>query len=301
MLSAVIVAWNEERVLERCLSSINNLVDEIVVIIDNDTTDGTSEVAKKFKAKIFYHDHTGIVEPMRNFAISKAKGEWILLLDADEEVSTELSNNIKEFISVDKSDYARIPRKNIIFGKWIESHHWWPDYVYRLFKKNAITWPENIHSIPETKGRGYDFPPDEKYSLTHHNYQSVSQYVDRINRYSDIQSNELCAKGINFSWTFLIRKPFSEFISQYFSREAYLDGIHGLALSLLQAFSELVVYLKLWQLQKFSQKYIPIDLIHNEIHHAGKDLFWWITEIKIKKKNILLRVLYKINRKIKLL
>ena len=169
MLSAVITAWNEEKDIARVISSVKKLADEIVVVVDEATTDRTAEVAKKLGAKIFTHPHTGFVEPMRNFSIAKASGDWILLLDADEEVSPGLAKKIPNLIQDASVDYYRIPRKNIIFGKWITSDHWWPDYVYRLFRRGAVSWKDTVHSLPVTQGTGKDLPTRDEFCLIHHN------------------------------------------------------------------------------------------------------------------------------------
>jgi glycosyltransferase involved in cell wall biosynthesis len=147
MLSVVITAWNEEKNLPRVVQSVASFADEVIVV-DTQSTDKTVEIAKSLKCKVFHHQNTSVVEPVRNFSISKAKGDWILLLDADEEVSSSLASQLLEIVKSDSADYVRIPRKNIIFGQWIKTSHWWPDYVYRFFKKGHVEWDEKIHSIP---------------------------------------------------------------------------------------------------------------------------------------------------------
>lgn len=298
MLSVVIVAWNEGAVLARCLKSLKTLADDLVVVVDSDTTDDTREIAKKFKARIFEHPHMGIVEPMRDFAISKAKHDWVLVLDADEEISSTLEESIKKIISLGSYDYVKLPRKNIIFNKWIKSSHWWPDYVYRLFKKQNLKWPSEIHSTPIVSGNGYELEAEENNAIVHYNYQSVSQFIDRLNRYTDIQSRELIQKNINYSWINIIQKPTSEFVSQYFSRGGYKDGVHGLALSALQAFSELVVWLKVWQGNDFKEEDIELSSVVNIIRKSSKDFIWWTHEVIIQKSKGLQKPIRKVIRKL---
>lgn len=294
MLSVVITAWNEEKNLPRAVASVKDLADEIIVV-DTESTDKTVVVARELGCRVFHHPNTRIVEPVRNFSISKASGDWILLLDADEEVTPSLGAEITKIIASDNYAYCRIPRKNLIFGRWIKSSHWWPDYVYRLFKKGAVTWQEKIHSIPLTTGAGYDFPLEEKFSLVHHNYESVSQYVDRLNRYSDVQSANLLSTAYRFTWMDLILKPGAEFTSQLFSRKGYLEGVHGLALALLQAFSELVVYLKVWQASGFAQHEIS-GSIDKPLLSLGRDLRWWILERRIRSTSGLTKVYWRLRR-----
>lgn len=298
MLSVVIIAWNEEQTLDRAVSSVRQVADEIIVVVDEASTDGTMAIAKKLKCKVFTHQHTGIVEPMRNFAISKAKGPWVLLLDADEQVSAGLAAEIKRVQAEDKCDYVRIPRKNIIFGKWNKSDHWWPDYVYRLFKKGSLRWDDKIHSLPFTKGVGLDVKPTEDNAMIHHHYETVSDYVEQINRYTDFQAKYLEDQGYLFKWTDLMQKPVGEFLNQYFARRGYKLGIHGLALALLQAFSELVLYLKLWQSTDFLENEIRVTDLEKLLKVASKEFGWWKYEAAIRNGNILVGLWYKLLRKL---
>ncbi|MBI2008141.1 glycosyltransferase family 2 protein [Candidatus Amesbacteria bacterium] len=297
MLSAVITTWNEEKNIARAISSAKPIADEIIVV-DTESTDKTVEIAKKLGARVFHHANTGIVEPVRNFSISKAKGDWILLLDADEEISQDLASHVRSAIAEPNVDYYRIPRRNIIFNKWIQSEHWWPDYVYRLFKKGAVTWDPAIHSIPFTRGRGHDFPAEQSSALVHHNYSSITQFIDRMNRYTYHQLEQVIAQGHNFSWHDLITKPVDEFLSQYFARKGYKDGLHGLGISLLQGFSMLVLYMKLWEKSGFVPESVTPDQFNHQLTTYNQQLNWWKLQVKIDKSNFLLKPIYKLVRKI---
>lgn len=258
MISCLVHTYNEEKNINRCLSSLW-FADEIVVI-DMGSQDKTREIAADFKAKIFNHPYTGFVEPARNFGIKKAKGDWILIIDADESVPRSLAEEIKRLIKgPGEYDYFRIPRKNIIFSKWIKYSGWWPDYQVRLFKKGAVSWIEKIHGIPLTSGLGSEVRPQEEFSIIHHHYDSLSQYLDRMNRYTSVQAKELYLNNGKTSLKEIILQPLNEFVRRYFMMEGYRDGIHGLSLSLLQSFSELVVVLKLWELSGFKQEKISLD------------------------------------------
>jgi (heptosyl)LPS beta-1,4-glucosyltransferase len=296
MLSVVITAWNEAKNLPRAIASVRCLADEIVVV-DTESNDNTSEIAKKLGCKVFKHKNMGIVEPVRNFSISKAKGNWILLLDADEEISETLAEKIRNAISNENADYYRIPRKSIIFGKWVKSSHWWPDYVYRLFKAGSISWEDTIHSIPFTKGTGIDFPKQEEFSIIHHHYDSVSQYVERMNRYTDKQVESILVKGYNFSWKDLLLKPIAEFINQYYARNGYREGVHGLALAGLQSFSELVLYLKLWQSDGFTDQQVALSEVGSVLVSKANEVTWWEKQVKIDTSNVIIRPVLKLLRR----
>jgi len=163
-ISVVINTLNEEKNLSRALTSIKNFADEIVVV-DMKSDDKTQDIARKSGAKVYEHQRMGYVEPARNYAIGKASKDWILVLDADEEVPPSLEKELKKIAENADADYYRIPRKNIIFGKWVKHSRWWPDYNIRFFKKGSVSWNEIIHSVPSTTGKGLDLEPKEENAL----------------------------------------------------------------------------------------------------------------------------------------
>lgn len=296
-ISVVINTLNEEENLPRALSSIKNLADEIVVV-DMESTDGTLEIAEKFGARVYTHKPVGYVEPARNFAISKASGDWIFILDADEEIPKTLSLKLKKIAEKAKADYFRIPRQNIIFGKWMKHSRWWPDYNIRFFKKGFVSWNEVIHSVPMTQGTGADLPEKEEFAITHHNYDSIGQFLVRMNRYTDIQAGNILKGKPKFIWKDIITKPLAEFLSRYFAGEGYKDGLHGLALALLQAFSELILYLKVWQAEKFLEQAITLPEIEDQLKDATAQTHWWMVETKIRLKGFIASIPLKIRKRL---
>ena len=168
-ISVVINTLNEASSLPRAIASVKDLASEIVVT-DMESDDGTSEAAKSLGAKVFTHKRLSFVEPVRNFGIEKATGDWVLIMDPDEELTPRLLKEIKSIVDKDKADYVRIPRKNIVFGKWLKHSRWWPDYNIRLFKKGAVSWNEVIHAAPMTVGKGIEVEADEDLAIIHHHY-----------------------------------------------------------------------------------------------------------------------------------
>ncbi len=274
-ISVVINTLNEAGILPRATASIKDFADEIVVC-DMESEDDTREVAKKLGAKVFTHKRLSYVEPARNFAVSKATGEWILVLDVDEEVPVTLAKKIKQIIRDPKADYYRIPRKNITFGKWVKHSRWWPDYNIRLFRKGAVSWTEVIHGVPVTQGEGADISGREEFAIIHRNYQDIDEYLEKVLRYTKVQSELLLKNGYEFDWRDLVTKPVNEFLSRFFAGRGYKDGLHGLALSLLQAFSELVVYVRVWGLGGYKEKEISEEEFKKVIGKNVNDLKWWI-------------------------
>lgn len=273
-LSVVINSYNEAKILPRAIGSVRALADEIVVI-DMESSDNTREVAKKLGAKVFSHKHLAYVEPARNFGISKALENWVLVLDPDEEISPTLTKKIKEIIRSNEADYYRIPRKNIIFGHWMKYSRWWPDYNIRLFKKGFVSWNEIIHAVPITQGRGIDFDVKEDLAITHYHYDSVEKYLEHMNRYTSVQAELKIKSGYKFKWRDMLVRPANEFLSRYFGGEGYKDGVYGLALSLLQSFSELTLYLKIWQADKFKDQNIELSEVVSEMRERERDLHYW--------------------------
>lgn len=281
-ISVVINTLNEEKNLPRVLASVKSLADEVVVC-DMQSDDGTVEVAKGFGAKTFSHKRAGYVEPARNFAISKATGDWILILDADEEVGVDLVSAIKRVAAKPKADYYRIARKNIIFGKWLKHSRWWPDYNIRFFKKGHVSWSEVIHKVPTTVGRGENLPDRENMAIVHHNYGTVEQYLERMNKYTTAHAAIKVTEGYRFTWRDLINKPSAEFLSRYFFGRGYKDGLHGLAVSMLQAFSELVLYLKIWQAEKFKAESLGVGHVIKEMKKQEKEIHYWQNDALYKE------------------
>lgn len=273
-ISVVINTLNEEENLSRAIGSVKGFADEIVVV-DMESTDKTVEVAKKLGALVFTHKKTGYVEPARNFAISKANGNWILVLDADEEIPQGLVSQIQKILKDPKADYYRIPRKNMIFGHWMQYSRWWPDYNIRLFKKGAVSWNEVIHAVPMTQGRGMDFNIKEDLAIVHHHYDSIGKYLEHMDRYTSVQAESKVKSGYKFGWRDMLVRPANEFLSRYFGGEGYRDGVYGLALSLLQSFSELILYLKIWQADKFKDQSIKLSEVVSEMRERERDLHYW--------------------------
>lgn len=287
-ISVVINTLNEEINLSRALTSIKSLADEIVVC-DMHSDDKTVEIAKKFGAKVYDHERTNYVEPARNFALRCAQGKHILVLDADEEIPATLAKKLKKIADENKVDYVRIPRKNIIFGKWLRHSRWWPDYNIRFFKKGKVIWNSKIHSVPKTFGQGIELEANEENALIHYNYVSSDQYLERLTRYSQIQADQLIESGYKFSWQDLISKPVSEFLSRFFAGEGYKDGVHGLVLACLQAFSEFVVYVRVWEKQGFEEQETPE--VFSEIEKAADEARWWLaTQTKNPLKKLLRKI-----------
>lgn len=246
MISVVVVSYNEADTLKKCLSSIKDFADEIVVI-DLESSDNTQQIAKDFKAKIFTHSKVDYVEKVRNFAISKATGSWILILDPDELIGEELKRKLKEAAEERKYEAINIPRKNIFFGKWISHSNWWPDRHIRFFEKESTKWEEKIHSYPVVLGKILNLEAKENLAISHFGYISITEFLDRQNRYSEIESFNLYSSGVRFSWKDFCWRPLREFLARFIKHQGYLDGFTGFSLIFLMMVYQLEVAVKLWE------------------------------------------------------
>jgi glycosyltransferase involved in cell wall biosynthesis len=301
-LSIVISAYNEEKKIKKCLESIHKLADE-VIFIDNSSTDKTAQIAKENTSKIFTQKNDPLnIDLQKNAGIKKATGDWILVLDADEIVSEELAKEIKEKINNPDEQISayQIPRKNIIFGKWIQHSGWYPDYQLRLFKNGKGKYQKkHVHEPISVQGNSQNLTQP----LIHHNYETVSQFLYKhLQIYAPNEAEDLLNKGYKFDWKGIIRQPMSEFLSRYFAREGYKDGFHGLALALLMAVYHLTIFMYVWEKQKFTE--INDDIMNGldeEIKKSKKELNYWMNTKKIEQeKNTFNKVKLKIRNKLQL-
>ncbi len=250
-LSVVIMTMNEEKVIARCLESVK-WADE-VILVDDASTDRTIEIARGYTQNILFADSHGAFENNRNLGIDKAQGEWILSVDADEVISPELREEIKQAINESGKIGFFMPRKNYFLSKWIRGCGWWPDYILRLFRKDSFRWPKELHQTPEIKDSERGKIGYLKNPFIHYSYTSFRQYFEKFNRYTSELAFEDYQKGfrinrLNFVVCFLV-KPCYWFVRKYFFRGGICDGYYGFFVSISSALVIFVSHAKLWELQ----------------------------------------------------
>lgn len=244
-ISAVIITKNEEDNLERCLKSLK-FCDEIVVV-DSQSTDLTKEIAEKYTKNVYDEAWLGF-EAQRTLALSYATHDWILSIDADEEVSEELKNEIlKQAVSPSEFSAFSLPRKTIHFGRWIKHGGWYPNRLIRLFKKADGEWKgDAVHEFWSTKGKVGEIKAD----LLHYSFSSLADQVDRNNKYSSLGAEKLSTKETRFSLFKLLAKPVSKFLETYLLKLGLLDGYPGFIISVSAAYSVFLKWAKLWELER---------------------------------------------------
>lgn len=244
-LSATIIARDEEKNLPRAIGSLRGLADEVVVVVDTRTQDKTSEVAKALGARTLIRDFDNYAN-QKNFASQKAGGEWILSLDADEEIPNELTKEIKMAINTGLFDGYLIPRRNFLLGREIKHTRWSPDKHIWLFRKDKGHWVGKIHEEVVVEGAVGKL----KAAKIHHSYETVADFLDMVNSYTEFEAQEKVRNGAKFSLTRMFFAAKKSFIGRYFYKLGFLDGWQGFALSYLRAIYRLTTWAKVWEKQK---------------------------------------------------
>jgi len=277
-LSVVIITFNEEANLARTLESVKPLVADgkgEIIVVDSGSTDRTLEIAKSFGAKVFIEEWKGYAA-QKNSALDKATGDWILSLDADEEVDADLARHI----AISATDKRRGPfawslaprfdvayedlrtnvgplprglwiaRKNHFLGRWIKHGGYYPDRKLRLFARGFARFDQSrpVHEDAHTNGRTAVVKVG---ALLHHAYPTLSDYIEHMNRYSSLGAEMVLAKGkVQFSVANIVLRPLVTFVYNYFFRLGFLDGREGLLLHLYHAVYVSWKYAKAWELSR---------------------------------------------------
>jgi len=242
-LSAIIITKNAESFLADCIDSVA-FCDEIIVI-DDDSTDRTKDLALHLGAKVFPFTSESFAES-RNFGLKKTKGKWILYIDADERLSPELKETILAVVAKEKSEFAayRLQRKNFYFG-----NHEWPtiEHLERLFKKTALKeWHGEVHETATVKGAIGELEG----FLFHYTHRDLTSMVAKTMQWSEIEATlRLRANHPKMAWWRFFRVMTTAFFDSYIRQKGYKAGTAGLVESIYQAFSMFITYAKLWEMQ----------------------------------------------------
>ncbi len=242
MLSVTIITLNEERNLRECLESVR-FADEIIVV-DSGSRDLTLSIAKEFKAQVFQETWKGFAG-QKNSAQDKALGPWILNIDADERVTEELRLEIQKVLQEDSQAGFRMPRKNFFCGQWIRHGGWYPNYQLRLYRKEAGKFaPREVHEQVKVEGPvGTLIAP-----LDHYTYRSISDYIKRMDRYSELSARQYLKERRQISWPEILLRSWFTFIQMWILKRGFLDGANGLVLAALYSQYTFIKYAKLKQL-----------------------------------------------------
>lgn len=244
MITAVVLAKNQENELTRCLSSLA-WCQEIVVIDDN-STDDTVKIAEGLGAKVYKRDLAENFAEQRNFGLEKATQEWVLFVDADEVVPKELADEIYQQTSqfLTQANGFLIARRDIMWGKLLRFGEVGKIEFLRLARKDKGTWKGRVHETWEVQGevkRMNDY-------LLHYPHPTVREFLSEVNMYSTLRAQELIEKGVKVHWWDIVLYPKAKFFLNYFFRQGFRDGMQGLVVALLMSFHSFLVRSKLWLL-----------------------------------------------------
>lgn len=245
-ISVVIITFNEERNIERCLLSVKDVADDIMVV-DSFSTDRTEEICNNFKVRFITNEFKGHIE-QKNWAITKAKYPHILSLDADEALSEELKSSIIEIKNNWLYDGYYFNRLTNYCGSWIRHTGWYPDKKLRLWDSRKGQWkgvnPHDKYELIEGATKKY-----LKGNLLHYSFFSISQHIQQVNKFSDISAEAYLKKGKKSNLLNILIHPVWKFLHLYFFKLGFLDGYYGLIISIISANAAFLKLIKLKQLQ----------------------------------------------------
>ena len=238
-LSAVIITFNEERNIQRCIESLLPVADEIIVV-DSFSTDRTEEICKLYGIKFFQNVFEGHIE-QKNIALLKANHEWILSLDADEALSETLQKAITKSLEAPQFDAYAMNRLTNYCGKWVKYCGWYPDTKVRLVKKNKAHWiGTNPHDKLELKDKSQ--VGILQGDLLHYSFYSKEDHFKQIEYFGTISAKELFLKGKKISVFLLYLKVVNQFFKSYLVKLGILDGKTGWYISSRSAYATLRKY-----------------------------------------------------------
>lgn len=256
VISAIVLAKNEESMIEGCLKTLR-WVNEVIVV-DDHSTDKTVSISEKYGASVI--NGKGDFAFNRNLGKSTAKGDWLFYIDADERVSKSLASEIKKILKSPKCSAYSINRFNYQIGKRLVSGGWGDDRVIRLFKKSALfKWAGRIHEHADVKGETGELE-EPLYHLTH---RSVLEGLAKSIRWTNIEAEQLYKSGhTKITPLRLIKIVMSELVSRLLTKHGFHDGDEGWIEAMIQAMNRFIVYTRLWELQQsptLEEKYSKID------------------------------------------
>jgi glycosyltransferase involved in cell wall biosynthesis len=246
-LSVVIITYNEERNIRRCLESVKEVADEILVV-DSFSKDDTERICSEFGVRFIPHTFEGHIQ-QKNYAIDQSSHDWILSLDADEALTDELKNAILELKKDPKFKGYRMNRLTNYCGKWVRYCGWYPDTKVRLIHKAHGRWQGvNPHDrLDMLQGEETGFLTGD---LLHYSYYTREDHFKQIEYFGDIAARELHQRGKRSGWAKIFIKVIAQFFKSYILKTGFLDGRTGFTISTLSAYATYRKYIKLLDLQR---------------------------------------------------
>lgn len=245
-LSAVIIARNEEKNIKQCIKSLA-FCDEVVVI-DDYSTDKTAKLSRQYAAKVYKRKLRDDFSGQRNFGLKKAKGKWVLFVDADERVPKELANEIIQVVNDPLLPYSGcfLKRKDTFLGKELRYGEAGNITLLRLAKKDKGKWIRRVHEIWQVEGKKYTL----KHALVHYSHNTLKEFVKDINYYSTLHARANLKEGKKVNIMRVIFMPVLKFKLNFILKRGFLDRAYGFVHAMLMSFHSFLAWSKLWLLQK---------------------------------------------------
>ena len=248
-ISAAMIAYNEARRIERCLGSLKDF-DEIVIVIDSKTDDGTEKIAREYGCRTYIEDWKGF-GPQKQSAIDKCENDWVLIVDGDEALPAETAEEISKELKNgnegrNPAEAYAFPRKNFLHGKWMRHGDWWPDWQVRLVNRKKGRMSGAIHEGWKTAGAtGKILSPIE-----HFCFDGYADMLQTMDKYSSIIARDMFDRGVRTTAAAPLLHAFGMFAKIYIQKRAFLDGFDGLVTAFLKAGGSFFKYAKLLEMQR---------------------------------------------------
>ena len=268
-ISGVVIALNEAQQLHYALSTLLPWCDEVIVV-DQHSEDETASIAERMGATVYQHDRTGgIADPARRFAVSRASGDWVFILDADEMVPPTLAAQLRELADSDPAiDVVMVPRANVILGRWIRHGNNWPSRHARFFRPGSLLMTDRIHrSIEPAPGtRRHKLAADPGLAIWHFPGGNLSDLVRKVDRYTDIEARQAYARGRRVDHPIqLFPEAIRFFWRQYLRGRGYRDGTMGLAVAITRTYYRVLTAAKLWELPRSKARAAQVALLRERL------------------------------------
>ncbi len=250
-LSVTVITFNEAEKIGRALASVSDLADEIVVV-DSFSTDDTERICRGFTDRFLQTEWRGY-RAQKQFALEQASCEWVLSLDGDEALSPDLIQELGDWKqgSDENVDGYYLPRISFFMGRWIRHTTWYPDLQLRLFRRSRGEWAGGrVHESVRISGNIDRL----RHPLEHYSYSDVSEYLAQLQNFTGLAAADYFDSGRRSGPLRLVLNPLVEFLRNYVLHRGFLDGVPGLAVSVLSSTSVFFKFLKLWELQSKSDQ-----------------------------------------------
>jgi len=245
-ISACMITFNNERTVEKALKSVAAWASEVIVV-DSFSTDATPQIARRYATSFEQRAWPGFRDQY-NYCVAKARNDWVVFLDADEEISPALAAEMARRIEGDggRFDGYIAHRRNFYLGRWIMHGGWVPDCEIRLFRKSKGGFEGGLHANVKVSGAVGEL----RHFYHHYNYRDIGDQIDTISRYSKTAAEDMLREGKRFSWIDLLFRPPIRFIKEYLFKRGFLDGMPGLVIAVSTMYYVFIKYARLWELER---------------------------------------------------